>query len=96
MKDRLRLNVLYDYYGILLTRKKQLYFEEYYFHNLSLTEISENYNVSRNAIHKQLKDVGKKLNDYEKKLKLYEKSKKIRELARDLDNEIREKLEELI
>ncbi|NLM63330.1 MAG: HTH domain-containing protein [Mollicutes bacterium] len=96
MKERIYLNSLYDYYGTLLTPKQQLYFEDYYFHNLSLAEISENYNVSRNAVHKQLKDVEEKLNDYESKLKLYEKGKKIRELTKHLDKNLREKIEELI
>ena len=46
---------LYDIYNSLLTDKQKLYFEDYYFNNLSLSEMSENYEVSRNAIHKQIK-----------------------------------------
>ena len=65
MNHRLYLTYLYDYYGELLTEKQRNYFEEYYFNNLSLLEISENYQVSRNAIHKQLKEVEEKLNKYE-------------------------------
>ena len=49
------LIILYDYYGNLLTSSQQNYFVEYYFNNLSLSEISENLNVSRNAAHKQLR-----------------------------------------
>ena len=40
------LIILYDYYGNLLTSSQQNYFVEYYFNNLSLSEISENLNVS--------------------------------------------------
>ena len=47
---------LFDYYGELLTPKQQAYFKDYYFNNLTLSEIAENENVSRNAIHKQIKD----------------------------------------
>ena len=34
----LELTIVYDYYGELLTEKQQLYFEDYYFNNLSLQE----------------------------------------------------------
>ena len=57
MEDRIYLINLYDYYGDLLTEKQKEYFESYYFANLSLSEISENTKVSRNAVHKQLKEV---------------------------------------
>ena len=74
------ITILYDYYGELLTDKQKLYFEDYYFSNLSLQEIAENNNVSRNAIHNSLKDIIKKLKYYEDKLKLYEKGKEINKL----------------
>ncbi|MDD2181370.1 MAG: hypothetical protein PHW32_03260 [Bacilli bacterium] len=96
MSERLYISALYDYYGTLLTKKQQLYFEDYYFNNLSLAEISDNYEVSRSAVHKQLKDVELKLNNYETKLKLYQKGIKIKELTTDLDVSICEKINELI
>lgn len=96
MDERLYISALYDYYGTLLTKKQQLYFEDYYFNNLSLAEISDNYEVSRSAVHKQLKDVELKLNNYETKLKLYQKGIKIKELTTDLDVSICEKINELI
>jgi predicted DNA-binding protein YlxM (UPF0122 family) len=68
------LNRLYDQYQELLTDKQRLYFEQYYFEDFSITEISENMNVSRNAIHDQLKKVNIKLQEYEQKLQLSSKS----------------------
>ena len=62
MEDRIYLIDLYDIYGELLDEKKRIYFESYYFDNLSLGEIGENLGVSRNAVHKQLKVVEEKLN----------------------------------
>ena len=70
----IELTILYDYYGELLTSKQQLYFEDYYFNNLSLQEIAENYNISRNAVYNSLKEIEKKLIHYESVLKLQEKS----------------------
>ncbi len=96
MDDRIYLINLYDYYGDLLTLKQQEYFETYYFDNLTLSEISENNSISRNAVHKQLREVVTKLTMYEEKLQLYEKSLKIKRIIENLDQEIKEKIEELI
>ena len=75
LEKRDYLIILYDLYGELLNDKQQQYFEEYYFNNLSLGEISENLNISRNAVHKSLQSIEEKLQFYEEKLKLYKKSK---------------------
>lgn len=95
--DFVYISNLYDYYQILLTDKQRQYFEDYYFNNLSLSEISDNYGISRNAVHKQLKEAENKLNDYESKLKLYEKRKKIEKVINDIkDDNLKEELEKLI
>ena len=90
------LTILYDYYGELFTDKQQKYFEDYYFSNLSLQEIAENYNVSRNAIHNSLKEIIKKLKYYEDKLKLYKKGKEINKLIENIDKNLKDKIKELI
>jgi len=92
----LYLNDLYDYYRLLLTEKQQEYFEDYYFNNLTLSEIAENNNISRNAIHKQIKEVENKLETFEQKLGLLNKRKEIQKLIQNLDKNIKEKIEELI
>ena len=71
---------LYDLYYNLLTDKQQEYFENYYFMDLSITEIAQNFEISRNCVHDQLKRVANILYDYEDKLKLNEKLKKINDL----------------
>ena len=88
---------LYDIYNSLLTAKQKLYFEDYYFNNLSLSEMSENYEVSRNAIHKQIKEVNSKLEDFELKLKIKEKNIKLKELINKIDDsKLRLELEKII
>lgn len=96
MDKRLYLIDLYDIYGELLNEMQRKYFESYYFDNLSLGEISENLDVSRNAVHKSLKVIEEKLELYESKLELYNKRIKLREVI-DLisDNKIKEKLEKI-
>ena len=73
MEEYVYYNNLYDCYYKLLTDKQKKYFEDYYFSNLSLGEIEENYNVSRNAVYKQIQITINKLKEYEEKLQLFEK-----------------------
>lgn len=87
---------LFDYYGELLTDKQKEYFTDYYFNNLTLQEIADNNNVSRNAIHKNLKDILKKLDYYEEKLNLYSNKKEIEKLISNIDVNIKKQIEELI
>lgn len=96
MDRKIYLNNLYDYYSELLTDKQKEYFEEYYFNDLSLAEVAENNDVSRNAVHGQIKIIEEKLDFYEDKLRLYEKSCKIKEIIKDIDEEKKNKIEELI
>lgn len=96
MDKKIYLNNLYDYYCDLFTEKQKEYFEEYYFNDLSLSEIAENNQVSRNAVHGQIKIIEDKLEYYENILKLYEKSCKIRKIIEDIDENKKNKIEELI
>lgn len=80
MDNRLYLIDLYDIYGSILTEKQQCYFEDYYFNNYSLGEISENYEVSRNAVFKNIKDSESKLINLEETLKVYDKNKRIKKI----------------
>ena len=77
MDELVYYNELYDLYGVLLTDKQRDYFEDYYFHNLSYSEMADNYKVSRNAMFKQIHNVLEKLDEYEEKLHLREKKNKL-------------------
>lgn len=79
------LNQLFDLYEPLLTDKQRLYFEHYYKEDYSLQEISELYQVSRNAIFDHLKKVEEHLIDFEKKLKLLELKNKRLELIKKIE-----------
>lgn len=87
---------LFDYYGELFTDKQKSYFKDYYENNLTLQEIAVNNGVSRNAVHKNIKDILQKLDYYEEKLNLYSNKKKIEKLIINIDKDIKEKIEELI
>lgn len=83
MEKRIYLNNLYDYYKELFTLKQQEYFEDYYYNNLSLSEIAQNNDISRNAVHNQLRIVENRLNEFEKILGLCDKKIKINDLLRN-------------
>lgn len=80
-----RVNELIDLYGSLLTSNQLNILELYYMEDLSLKEISEELNISRNAVHDSLKRSITSLEDYEAKLNLLEKEK--------IKNEMIEKFE---
>ena len=73
LEKSIYINELYDLYGSLLTKKQQEIIELYYCEDLSLSEISEQFNISRNAVYDCLKKGIKQLENYEKELKLLEK-----------------------
>ena len=94
MEDFVLYSELYDIYGRLLTSKQKEYFEDYYFNNLSFSEMADQYKVSRNAVFKQVHIVTDRLLEYERILKLKEKREKILSLIQDskLKNSIEEVL----
>jgi len=88
-EKRIRLGNLYDFYGSLLTEKQQEILKLYCIHDLSLGEISENLEISRQAVYDTIKRSRKILNDYEGKLKLLAKfsntRSKMNELIKHID-----------
>lgn len=76
LEKTMRLNYLFDFYQSLLTPKQQEYVSMYYLDDLSLVEISELANVSRQAIYDNIKRTEAILESYEEKLLLYDKFEK--------------------
>ena len=96
MDDVVLFNELYDLYGGLLTDKQREYFEDYYFNNMSFSEMADDYDVSRNAVFKQVHIVTDKLTEYESILHLKEKRDKLDEIIKDAPEDIKQKIEELM
>lgn len=78
------LTQLFEFYGILLTKIQQQYFNDYYFDDLSLAEIAENAGVSRQAVFDNLKRVENSLRDYEDKLHLAKLYQQLSTIGSDL------------
>lgn len=91
------INKLLSIYGELLTNTQKDILSDYYNLNLSITEISEERNISRSAVEDALKKGVKKLLSLENTLNLQEKREKTNDLLTLLENEkSEEKRKELI
>ncbi|MBD7914090.1 putative DNA-binding protein [Clostridium sp. Sa3CUN1] len=91
MEDRVEISLLMDLYGPLLTEKQYKIMELYYNEDLSLAEIAELNNTSRQAIHDLIKRCYKQFLSYEEKLNLLEKSFKQEEIIINLLNDLKDK-----
>lgn len=65
-----RRSLLNDFYGSLLTAKQQEVLRLYHEENLSLSEIAEEFGISRQGVHDTLKNAEHALTEYEDKLGL--------------------------
>ncbi len=75
MKE-IKYGVLLDFYGELLTEKQRGALDLYYNEDLSLLEIGEHLNISRQGVHECIKKGCEHLEEYEGVLGLYEKELK--------------------
>ena len=68
IKQALEINRLLDIYGRLLTKQQYEIMSDYYYCDLSLSEISELRNISRTAVSDAIKTASEKLHKFEKSL----------------------------
>lgn len=76
VKD-LRLIMLFDFYGELLTATQKTMFDYYYNDDLSLSEIAENTGITRQGVRDSIKRAEETLQTYEKKLGLADRFQRI-------------------
>ncbi len=68
MEKNVQISMLNQIYGKLLTQKQYEIIDNYYNNDLSLSEIAENNQITRQAVRDILKKGEKKLFEYEEKL----------------------------
>ena len=68
MEKNVQISILCQLYGKLLTEKQYEFLDDYYNNDLSLSEIAENNNITRQAVRDIIKKGEKKLFEYAEKL----------------------------
>lgn len=88
MEKKVEISILCDLYGKLLTDKQFEFIDDYYNNDLSLSEIAENNNITRQAVRDIIKKGEKKLFEYEQKLlfmkRMLKQEKKIEQVLAEL------------
>lgn len=74
MDKKVEVSMLCDIYGKLLTEKQFEFINDYYNNDLSLSEIAENNNITRQAVRDIIKKGERKLFEYEEKLLFMKKT----------------------
>lgn len=68
MEEKVKISMLCDLYGKLLTQTQWELLNDYYNNDLSLSEIAQNNGITRQAVRDTIKKGEKKLFEYEEKL----------------------------
>lgn len=84
MEEKVKISILLQLYGNLLTDKQKQYMDYYYNQDLSLSEIANNEEITRQAVRTILVKCKKKLEEYEDKLKFLQKEKNIKENIKEI------------
>lgn len=86
MEKIVEQGLLYDFYGELLTEHQRQIYEARVFDNLSLSEIAQDFEISRQGVHDLIKRCDKILQGYEEKLHLLQKFMNIKETITQIES----------
>ena len=85
MEKIVEQGLLYDFYGELLTAHQKKIYEDFVYHDLSLSEIAEEYKISRQAAFDLIRRCDQALQNYEEKLKLVARFNRVRDKIKELN-----------
>ena len=88
MEKIIERNLLFDFYGDLLTERQRSIYQDAVYGDLSLSELADDYGISRQGIHDQIKRCDKALEEYESKLHLVERFENIKKYSDRLKKEV--------
>ena len=104
MEKHIEISKLVEIYGKLLTEKQYQVISDYYNEDLSLSEIAENNNISRQGVRDIIKKGESKLFEYEEKLQIMKKTQEnektiqliLSQLSKIQDNSSDKKVEKIL
>ena len=104
MEKHIEISMLVEIYGKLLTEKQYQVISDYYNEDLSLSEIAENKNISRQGVRDIIKKGESKLFEYEEKLQIMKKTQEnektiqliLSQLSKIQDNSSDKKVEKIL
>lgn len=89
MAKNLELSYLLDFYGNALTEKQQEMMEQYYNEDLSLSEIGENFGITRQGVRDAIKHGESSLLELEEKVGFAAKYRQVQEKLTEMEQIIR-------
>lgn len=90
LEERVRLSMLYDFYGALLKENQRRMYEAYILEDYSITEIAEEMGITRQGVHDAVKRATKQLGEYEERLGLVQRFERQRGQVRQLQEYLKE------
>lgn len=82
LEKNIRLGQLFDAYGKLLSKNQFEVMDDFINNDLTLTEVAENRNITRQAVKDMVSKVEKKLEEFESKLHFCQR---IRDMQKQID-----------
>ena len=101
MEKIVEKNLLYDFYGELLTGRQREVYENAVFEDMSPSEIAQEYGITRQGVHDLIKRCDKLLSGYEEKLQLVQRFLRIKEKAEKIQQitgepEVKELIQQIL
>lgn len=104
MEKKVQISMLLQIYGAMLTEKQYGLLDDYYNNDLSLSEIAENYDITRQAVRDIIKKGENKLFEFEEKLlfmkRMLNQEKQIQQILQELskiqENSSDKKIEKIL
>lgn len=84
------ISMLIDFYGKLLKEKHLLILQYYYGEDYSLSEIAEQFSITRQGVHDLIRRTVEKLRQYEKQLGLIKRFARNKEYAQQVNSKLHE------
>ncbi len=86
MEKIVRQNLLFDFYGELLTKHQKDIYEEIIINDFSYSEVAKLEGISRQGVYDLIKRCDKILEEYEEKLQLVEKFQNTKKMVAQINH----------